>query len=78
MGEQRIAAFKSDSLVAERQGESEADLLDMSVVGSVDELLQFGQAIRFGQGKDELRLHVGFPGLLASHLQEFDQVLPVA
>lgn len=46
--------------------------MDVSIVGPVDELFQFSQAIGFGQGKDELRLHVGFTGLLTSHLKEFD------
>jgi len=49
----------------------------MSIVGSIDELLKFSQAIGFGQGKDQLGLHIGFTGLLTSHLKEFDQVLPV-
>lgn len=53
------------------------DLLDVGIVGSVDELFQFSQTICFGQGKDELGLHVGLAGLLTSHLEEFDQVLPV-
>lgn len=52
-------------------------LLDVSIVGSIDKLFQFGQAICFGQGKDELRLNIGLAGLLSSHLQELDQVLPV-
>lgn len=58
--------------------ESEANLLDVSIVRSVDELLQFSQAIGFGQGKDQLCLHIGLAGLLTSHLKEFDQVLPVS
>lgn len=53
-------------------------LLDVSIVGSIDELLQLGQAVGLGQSEDQLRLHVGLAGLLAGHLQELDQVLPVS
>lgn len=53
------------------------NLLDVSIVRSIDKLFQLSQAVCFGQGKDELRLNVGLTGLLPSHLQELDQVLPV-
>lgn len=52
-------------------------LLDVGIVGSIDELLQLSQAVGLGQGKDELCLHIGLPGLLTSHLKELHQVLPV-
>ena len=52
-------------------------LLDVGVVGSIDELLQFSQAVGLGQGEDELCLHVGLTGLLTGHLKELHQVLPV-
>ena len=45
-------------------------LLDVGVVGSIDELLQFSQAVGLGQGEDELGLHVGLTGLLTGHLKE--------
>lgn len=54
------------------------DLLNMSVVGTVDELLQLCQTIGFGQSEDQLRLDVRLAGLLSSHLQELYQVLPVS
>lgn len=57
--------------------ESEFNLLDVSIIGPIDELLKFSKAVGFGQSKDQLCLYVGFAGLLTSHLQEFDQVLPV-
>lgn len=53
-------------------------LLDVSVVWSVDELLQLGQAVGLGQGEDQLGLDVRLAGLLAGHLQELHQVLPVS
>ena len=56
----------------------EVDLLDVGVVGAVDELLQLSQAVGLGEGEYQLRLHVGLPGLLTSHLEELHQVLPVA
>lgn len=53
-------------------------LLDVSVVGTIDELLQLSQAVGFSQGKDQLRLNVGLTSLFTSHLQELHQVLPVS
>ena len=39
------------------------------MIGSGDELLQVGQPVGFGIGKDQLRLDVRFAGLLARHLR---------
>lgn len=52
-------------------------LLDVSVVGPADELLQLGQTVGLSQGEDQLRLHVGLARLLPGHLQELHQVFPV-
>lgn len=53
-------------------------LLNVSVVGPIDELLQLSQAVGLSQSKDQLCFDVGLPGLLAGHLQKLDQVLPVS
>ncbi len=53
-------------------------LLNMSIIGSVDELFQLSQAVGLGQGKDQLSFNVGLAGLLTGHLQELHQVLPVS
>lgn len=52
-------------------------LLYVSIVGSADKFFQFSQTVCFSQGKDELRLHVGLPRFLSSHLEEFYQIFPV-
>lgn len=54
------------------------DLLNMSIVGPIDELLQLRQAVGLRQGENQLRFHVGLAGLLAGHHQELHQVLPVS
>ena len=53
------------------------DLSDVCMVGSRDKLFHVCQAVGLGKGKDKLGFHKGFPCLLAGHLQELDQVLPV-
>lgn len=57
---------------------STAHLLNVSIVGSIDELFQFGEAIGLRQCEDQLCLHIGLAGLLTGHLEEFDQVFPVS
>lgn len=53
-------------------------LLNVSIIGTVDELLQLCQAIGLSQSKDQLCFHIRLAGLLTSHLQELDEVLPVS
>lgn len=52
-------------------------LLNVSIIGSVNELFQLSQAVGLGQGKDQLCFNVRLAGLLTGHLQKLDQVLPV-
>lgn len=53
-----------------------ANLANVSVVGTANELLQVRQAVRLCVGVNQLRLNVRLTGLLASHLQKANQVLP--
>lgn len=53
-------------------------LLNVSIIGSVDELFQLSQAIGLGQGKDQLCFNIRFAGLLTGHLQKLHQILPVS
>ncbi|KAF3847983.1 hypothetical protein F7725_021011 [Dissostichus mawsoni] len=52
-------------------------LLNVSVIWSVDELLELSLAVCFGQGEDQLRLNVRLAGLLTGHLQELHQIAKV-
>lgn len=52
-------------------------LLNVSIIGSVDELLQLSKAVGLGQCKDQLCFNVRLACLLTGHLQELHQVLPV-
>lgn len=53
-------------------------LLNVSIIGSIDELFQLSQAVGLGQGKDQLCLNVRLTSLLTGHLQKLHQVFPVS
>jgi hypothetical protein len=52
-----------------------ANILNLSNVGSGNELLQIGQAVRLGESIQELRLNHRLARLATSHLKEADEVL---
>lgn len=53
-------------------------LLNVSIIGSIDELFQLSQAVGLCQSEDQLCFNIWLSGLLAGHLQKFYQVLPVS
>lgn len=53
------------------------NLLDVSVVGSTDELFKVGQTVCFGVSEHQFGLNVRFSCLLSGHQQVTNQIFPV-